>query len=294
MRTALTLGVALLLAGAVPARAQAPTADEIVERAKARGVGPQAERLRQHFLPGARLVAGGSTRLGGSRLGGRPDMPRGMRWPSCRRHRLSFLMQVDLAELAAAAPGQVGGGGHLLVFGDLRETPDGLTQIELTYGRLHRGGCVQLRHFTGQNLVRRNTPRRTRKLRSMPVALRPTLTTPSLDGAEWLLRLRRPLRPWEAWIELGAEAAQGLLGRQAPLAPVHQLLGWPSPVQVDPTLPYRRPRGTPPSRRLLVQLDYDLDLRFDIGDGGALYLTIPSVDLRAGRFDRVDGEMQEY
>jgi hypothetical protein len=42
-----------------------------------------------------------------------------------------------------------------------------------------------------------------------------------------------------------------------------------------------------------VQLDYDLDLRFDVGDGGALYLTIPNADLRAGRFDRVDGEMQE-
>jgi hypothetical protein len=149
-----------------------------VERAKA--VGP-------HFLPGARMVAGGSTRLGGTRLGGRPDMPRGMRWPSCR--------------------------GHLLVFGDLRETPDGLIQIELTYGRLHRRGCVQLRHVTGENLVRRHTPRRTRKLRSPPVGLRPTLTIPSLDGAEWLLR--RPLRRWEAWLELPYRKRRGTAPRAA-------------------------------------------------------------------------------
>jgi hypothetical protein len=34
-------------------------------------------------------------------------------------------------------------------------------------------------------------------------------------------------------------------------------------------------------------------LRFDVGDAAALYLTIPKADLRAGRFNRVDGEMQE-
>ena len=214
-----------------------------------------------------------------------------MRWPSCRGHRLSFLMQADLRELAVAVPGQVGAGGHLLVFGDLRERPDGITQIELTSGRLHRGGCVQVRRFTGEDLLRRHTPRGTRKLRSTPVALRPTLTIPSTDGAEWLLRRRLPR--WEPWDALGSEAAAGELGTQAPLVAVHQLLGWPSPIQEDPTIPFRKRRGTLPSRQLLVQLDYDPELRFDVGDAGTLYLTIPKADLRAGRFDRVDGELQE-
>jgi hypothetical protein len=36
-----------------------------------------------------------------------------------------------------------------------------------------------------------------------------------------------------------------------------------------------------------VQLDYDPELHFDVGDAAALYLTIPKADLRAGRFNRV-------
>ena len=177
---ALALGATIVLAGTSPAGAQAPSADEVVARAHALGIGAEAERLRSRFLPGARLVPGGEARLGGTRLGGRPDLPRGMRWPSCRGHRLAFLMQVDLAELALAAPGRVGGGGRLLVFGDLRMRWDGITQIELADGPVRRGGCVQVRHVTAPpaELARRRTPKRTRSLRSTPVTLRPTLTVP--------------------------------------------------------------------------------------------------------------------
>jgi uncharacterized protein YwqG len=53
-------------------------------------------------------------------LGGRPDLPRGARWPRCGGHPLSILMQVDLAELAAAVPGATSARGTLSVFADLR------------------------------------------------------------------------------------------------------------------------------------------------------------------------------
>ena len=239
-------------------------------------------------------MPGGEARLGGTRLGGRPDLPRGMRWPSCRGHRLAFLMQVDLAERALAAPGRVGGSGRLLVFGDLRMRWDGITQIELAFGPLRRGGCVQVRHVTAPpaELVRRRTPKRTRALRSTPVTLRPTLTIPEWDIAETLLGRRFTEPEFEAWFRLSDEAAAGAFGARPPLAPQHQMLGWAAPVQEDPGLSCGTRRRLP-ARQLLVQLDFDERLRFTYGDGGTLYLTILPSDLRAGRFTRLCAELQQ-
>ena len=239
-------------------------------------------------------MPGGEARLGGTRLGGRPDLPRGMRWPSCRGHRLAFLMQVDLAELALAAPGRVGGSGRLLVFGDLRMRWDGITQIELAHGPVRRGSCVQVRHVTAPpaELAPRRTPKRTRSLRSTPVTLRPTLTIPEYEVAETLLGRRFSEREYEAWSELSFEAAAGALGARAPFVPQHQLLGWAAPVQTDPGYSCGKGRRLPP-RQLLLQLDFDERLRFYYGDGGALYVTILPSDLRAGHFTRLCAELQQ-
>jgi hypothetical protein len=60
-RGARLLALLALLLAAAPARAAAapPSADEIVARAQALGVGDQAQKLRSHFLPGVRLLHGG-------------------------------------------------------------------------------------------------------------------------------------------------------------------------------------------------------------------------------------------
>lgn len=292
---ALILGLTLALAGSAPARAQDPSADDVVARARVLGVGEQAEQLRPQFLPAARLLPGKVARPGGTKLGGRPDMPPRMRWPSCRGHRLAFLMQIDLAELAAAAPGQVGAAGRLLVFGDLRENRDGIARIELVYGRLGPGRCLQVQHDTTPlgGLLRRRTPRRTHTLRSTPVRLQPALTVPWFETADRLLPGAFGERDFFRWDELAGEAAIGELKRGASADVWHQLLGWARAVQADPVYTCGKPRGRFPARRLLVQLDYDPELRFAYGDGGVLYLTIPPADLAAGRFTRVCAEMQQ-
>jgi len=51
--------------------------------------------------------------------------------------------------------------------------------------------------------------------------------------------------------------------------------------------------STVPNLHAACSYSYDEGLRFDVGDAAALYLTIPNADLRAGRFNRVDGEMEE-
>jgi hypothetical protein len=284
--------LALALLGALPAPAQAaaPTATQVLARARALGVGHEAQTLRGRFLPGARLLGGGSGALGSTRIGGRPDLAPGQGWPSCHGHRLAFLMQLSLAELQRAAPGQAGGTGVLSVFGDLREAPDGVTPIEEVSGRVRPGGCVAVLHGRGA-LVRRATPRRVKTLRNTPLRLRPTLTIPGWELAEQLLGGGQRADPFfDRWERLASEAAWGVLGHAPPYRPIHQLLGWSSPEQADPTRYCGSHRA---ADRLLLQLGYDEGVRFAVGDIGALYVTIAPGDLRRGRYDRLCAEFQE-
>src|ERR1700754_3698688 len=71
---------------------------------------PHVDRIVAAALPGAGLGAGGDGAVGRPRLGGDPDLPAGMKWPTCRGKRMSFLGQLPLADLAAVAPGVVPAG----------------------------------------------------------------------------------------------------------------------------------------------------------------------------------------
>jgi uncharacterized protein YwqG len=62
------------------------------------------------------------------------------------------------------------------------------------------------------------------------------------------------------------------------------VLGHPFPIQGGAP-------GKKGSRHLLTIGGND-DMEWEWGDGGALYFTLPEADLRAGRFDRVEVEMQ--
>ena len=66
------------------------------------------EKIRQHLVP---VVAGWRVErshvIGASKIGGSPDLPKEFPWPTNRSGtaRLSFLLQINLAELSAATSG---------------------------------------------------------------------------------------------------------------------------------------------------------------------------------------------
>lgn len=271
----------VLIALALPARAAAtpPTADQIVARAQALHVGAQADRLRSRFLPGVRLLHGGKDMPGSTRLGGKPDLARTATWPSCHKHKLGFIMQVNVADL--------GGGDHgtLSIFGDLRADSEGYGPLLNFSGKV---GCLVQVRFTRGATAPRAIPKGVTKLRSTPLQPRPTLTVPNDDAAQHFLGRQTSEAFIGGWPELADEAAWGVLGKETPEQPIHQLLGWSSPIQEDPTI--HAPCKGDVS---LVQVDYDDQAGFHMGDSGVLYLDIAPADLAAHRYTALCGELQD-
>ena len=153
-----------------------------------------------------------------------------------------------------------------------------------------RATCVLVRTLRG-TLVRRSTPKRVPKLRSRPVRFAPTLTVLGSEIAKdrYGLTDKQVYKYWG----LEFEAAAGTLGRQTDELPIHQLLGWPTPIQYPPVFGCGTKYAKDPTHRLLLQLAFDEPLNFAIGDGGSLDLTGRPADLRAGRFDRLCSEFQQ-
>jgi len=294
MRGLLALLFGSLLAAGVADAAQAPTRAELAARAKALGFEVQAKAIARDALRGARLVAGGNGAVGESRLGGSPDLPPGMKWPRCKGRPLSFLAQLRLADIARVAPHTLPSRGTLVFFADLNPNSQGVPPVEEAADRVGEATCVIVRQLRGA-LARRPVPHRVERLRNRPLRLKPTLTVPDYDIAQERYKLGDERKLENQWYELFAEAINGRLHHipaDADYPVVHQVLGWPRPVQysaVDGC-------GQDTSRlayRLLLQLDYDTSLRFDIGDGGSLYITGKPADLRAGRWSRLCAEFQE-
>lgn len=270
--------------------ATATPREDLAARAAALGL-PHADRIAADALPGARLVPGGMDTVGASRLGGDPDLPPRMKWPTCRGKKTTFLAQIPLADLAQIEPGAVPADGTLAVFAVLIPDDDGVTQMEQSRGRVGRATCVLVRTPRG-TLVRRATPKRVPKLRSRPVRFVPTLTPLASDFAQERYGLTEK-QLYDKYWRLEYEAAAGTLGRQPDELPIHQLLGWPTAVQYPPLFGCGKTFPEERTHRLLLQMAFDERLNFAIGDGGWLYLTGRPADLRAGRFDRLCSEFQQ-
>ncbi len=275
--------IALLLAAVLLA---APTRDDVEARAKALKL-PHPAKIAADALPGARLVPGGEATLGGTRLGGNPDLPAAMKWPRCGGHRLGFLAQLRVSDLAAVAPGAIASRrSTLAVFADIGEDDDGYVPIEGAAGPTGAKTCVIVRELRGP-LSHRAVPKGVERLKSTPVKLRPTLTVPDVYIAEKRYDLKDDQN--DAWFRLTDELLAGTPGHKPKdYDPNHQVLGWPWPIQDTPLYACGKAK-----HRLLLQMDYDDDLGFAIGDGGVFYLSGRPADLRAGRFDRLCAEFQE-
>lgn len=193
--------------------------------------------------------------IGRTKLGGRPDLPKGTRWPRADGRPMTFLAQVALADVAPHdATASLRTGGHLVAFCDL-EDPQMAT--------------ARVLYVSAGELVRPAPP---------------LGAPPELDGAV-TLDPEPELTPCPADVEpvgrLGLSAQQRLVYRNAIEElggePRHRMLGHPDVIQNDPR--------ASDDELLLLQLDLGDPTVFKHGEG-RVYWFVAASDLAQGKLDR--------
>jgi hypothetical protein len=216
---------------------------------------------------------------GGSRFGGRPDLPAGAAWPSCQGRPQSFLAQIRVRELPGAARELRRLGGTLLFFTFIESETDPFDP------ELWTGVCTTVVHArAGAKLQRTALPGGTLRMRpSRPrFTTRPDVPDLALDEDFLMSPLRDvTIRDWEGWFEL----RDRLLGKPRL---EHLLLGYSNAPNGGNDCSERGERAQDTWRHLFT-IGPDDHLGFSVADAGRLQVLIAPADLRAGRFDRVCG-----
>lgn len=225
--------------------------------------------------PCLRLVPGGD---GQSRLGGVPDMLGA--WPRFEGRPLCCVAQIDLVEVRAAGGLEwLPDNGKLLFFYELEHGTWGLDAKDV-------GSAVVLREVGSPLAAAEPTdlPEEA-KFPAYPVAFVRTVSFPTEE---------RVGIDWAGLNTASSEALEQALLDLAPDSPMHQIGGYPCPVQSDSmeaechdiAKRLGRRGGGAADWRLLLQLDTDDEAGMMWGDVGTLYFWIREQDARAGDFSK--------
>jgi uncharacterized protein YwqG len=229
------------------------------------------DKMITGLKPSIRLLPspGSKPPIGGTRAGGRPDLPDGVEWPVTEEtgEPMPFILQVNLAD---AAPFDVEGvlpkTGLLSFFFFTEDEDSGEDGIVLYF--------PELTGLKKQARWPKDLPEETR-YRDVPLAARVEWTLPDRSGLS--------NRYLEGFFDVlrRVEQAQGIDAGQGDS---FQLLGNPQFVQS-----YDLRKG----QSLLLQISPDYSDEGDgctgmaWGDGGSVYFIMKTADLKAAAFDQV-------
>lgn len=279
------------------------------ERLAADGLGRYVEALEPFVRPEIRIRTrtAVASRLGQSRLGGQPDLPADLPWPRYEEIPLSFLAQVDLAELPdGPAREMLPRDGHLWFF-YARSQPWGF-RVE------HAGGARVFHRPTGAVLAATAPPPDLPEdgaFEVVPMSFENGLSLPDVEHVPARAEEAGPVKiareDWDRYDEvrlalafpdkqpahklLGhADSIQGPMERQAALlsSSIDLKAGRSKDARV------REIRQQAGRWRLLLQLDSDDRTDMMWGDAGKLYVWIRDDDLAARRFERTWTILQCY
>jgi uncharacterized protein YwqG len=288
-----------------------PLLDPLANAAHALGLDHLLPLLETHSLPAIHFdltpVGDSQPLIGQSRFGGDPDLPNNFEWPEWHDRELSFLAQVNLADVTRyAPPDMLPSIGILGFFYDLVEQPWGYDPRQLGGFRVTYTPATMPLHRSAQLDG-------TESLRPCLMTFTPCLTLP--HPGSWgydQLELQAHLSNEDT------ERYWDLLDRLPHLyshveqPSQHQLLGHSANVQGDMQLEaqlvshgiycgdpsgYQSPHALQLAAgaqewKLLLQLDTDKQANVMWGDAGMLYFWIRQSDCQQYRFDRVWMTMQ--
>jgi len=228
-----------------------------------------------------------SVSVGGSKLGGLPDLPPGIAWPKWKSSYLSFVAQVNLAELPETD--LLPNVGVLSFFYDSEQSVWGFDPNDKEGFRFW--------YFPEVSRVSRTEKLETLRFPCAQLSFERFLSLPDSS--------LEPVRDLLLKIE-DSKQYYDFVGKHAGAAPQHQILGWPHVIQGDMALEcqlvtngiytgnasgYKDPRRKELERgasdwTLLVQIDSDDNARMAWGDAGMLYIWIRRQDLASRAFDK--------
>ena len=225
--------------------------------------------------------------VGDSKLGGRPDLPPGLAWPEWKTGYLTFVAQVNLAELPASD--LLPNVGVLSFFYDREQSAWGFDPND--------NGGFRLWYLPDTSRLIRAPEPNALVFPCARLSFDPFLSLPD-PSAKSVKNLLVEVGNDEHYCDFVEKHVGG--------GPQHQILGWPHVIQNEMELECQLVtngvytgdlRGYEDSRRkelepgaddwtLLLQIDSDDNAGMMWGDGGMLYVWIRSQDLASRNFDK--------
>ena len=276
----------------------------------------QAEQLARHVSPGIALEAhsvdDAELALGGSRLGGSPDLPPGFVWPTNQGRPLVFLAQLNLTDFRRFEAAQVlPDEGWLYFFYDAGAQPWGFDPADRAGWSVHFHPDSDAGALTRTKLPPTPADAVPPEFEQDQTTFRPSRLVPS--------SIDTLLDPEEVLKTIGVDADRVLdaLDEESPEEDEgqHQLLGHPLVIQADMRLDcqlvshglycgdetgYNDPRAEHLAAgaedwRLLLQIDTDGEgPGWMWGDCGRLYFWIREQNLASRAFDQIWVHLQCY
>jgi hypothetical protein len=232
------------------------------------------------------VVLTGTSNLTFSKIGGAPDLPADLAWPSGEKGPRKFLVQIDLAEARSwSGPEWLPGAGRIYVFHD--EERAGFADHACVLFSDGAPGAAQ--SFTAP-------PHPERRLTGRAYTCFPSPDWLGVDGTDC---------EDDELAEFVIEPEP--VGRQG----VHRMGGFPSEIQSGQMnveceylarsleMNHQNPipdeiREAAKSWRMLLQIDSDRDLKMNWWDSGRFYIFIREQDARAGDFSKTVTISQTY
>jgi len=287
IRLAITLAAVALLSAAPAASAQGFREPEVRAALEANGLGALADTIapaaRPAMIVDRSLLEREPGELGTTRLGGRPDLPAGTKWPRCHGYAQTFLAQLRLPDLPAEAAELNGQDGTVLFFAHI-DRADG------SWNQPFSGECTTVLHArTGTPLRRAPFPRHALRLR--PAAPRFDVRPVLPDIVFGSGRLMAPLHAVKVEDSFAWSGVRDRL-EGTDFRP-HRVLGYSEAPAGGSPCSLRAERTVDPWRHLFT-LGYDKRLGFAIERFGRVQFLISPTDLQAGRFERACGFFNRY
>ncbi|PZO37748.1 MAG: DUF1963 domain-containing protein [Pseudanabaena frigida] len=237
--------------------------------------------------------------IGASRIGGLPDVPADFQWVLWQNRPLSFLAQIDCADLQGFDSAKyLPNSGMLYFFYDEIEQPWGFDPSD-------RGSSAIIYHPSTENLIPSSLPEGADidsgwLFTSYALKFREVLSLPSYDSLAFE-QMSIPQDRIDDYVNLIEDMKELIAANE----PMHQMLGHSSNIQGDMQLEcqltshgihcddasgYNSPIAKDQAAGasdwlLLLQLDSDDDVEMMWGDVGMLYFWIRKSSLQSKRFD---------